>query len=188
MPLLESILRRKKVGCPCPSDPSISLTSRQANPKAGGTAALILLPTRELAGQVAKVVARFSAFCAKEIRSLNLADAASDSVQRALLADRPDVVVATPGRAHAHLTQRALSLAGLAHLVIDEADLILSYGYEDDLKGLSAALAERPQVCLMSATLATEVETLKGMFCKDPLVLTLDDGEAENPISQFAVK
>ena len=119
---------------------------------------------------------------------MNLADSSSDSVQRALLADRPDVVVATPGRAHVHLRSGALRLAALAHLVIDEADLVLSYGYEDDLRGLSAAFPERPQVFLMSATLATEVEALKGMFCKDPLVLTLDDGEAENPISQYAVK
>ena len=87
-----------------------------------------------------------------------------------------------------HFKNGALSLSSLSYLVIDEADLVLSYGYEDDLRSFSEALPERVQVFLMSATLGDEVETVKGIFCKDPLLLTLDDGEEENPISQYVVK
>ena len=151
-------------------------------------AALILLPTRELAGQVSKIVSRFAEFCAKDIKAQNLADSSLDSVQRSLLADLPDIVLATPGRAHVHFSSGALDLSTLGYLVIDEADLVLSYGYENDLRSFSEALPERTQIFLMSATLAAEVETLKSQFCKDPLLLTIDDGEEENPISQYIVK
>ena len=119
---------------------------------------------------------------------MNLADASPEPVQRSLLADLPDVVVATPGRAHAHLRNGALDLSKSQHLVIDEADLVMSYGYEEDLQALSKVLPERTQKLLMSATLATEVELVRDLFCKNPLILALDDGEEENPISQYAVK
>lgn len=73
--------------------------------------------------------------------------------------------------------------------MIDEADLVLSYGYEEDLLSLSEAIPKGVQKILMSATLSAEVETLKGLFCQNPVVLELDEGEAEDGgISQFVVK
>ena len=150
---------------------------------------MILVPTRELADQVTRVCVRFSAFCAKEVRIVNLTQKISDVVQRSLLADLPDVVVATPARASLNLGTSALSLDSLAHLVIDEADLVLSYGYEDDLQNIAKLIPKGIQTFLMSATLTTEVNTLMGTFCKDPAILLLEEVTPDDSsVSQYVVK
>ncbi|MCJ1244522.1 ATP-dependent DNA/RNA helicase [Trapelia coarctata] len=172
LPILEGILRTK---------------AKTLNSKT--TAALVLVPTRELADQVTKAFVAFSAFCAKEISTINLTQKIPDEVQRSMLADLPDVVVATPARASLNLSTSALFLQDLAYLVIDEADLVLSYGYEEDLQNVQKAIPSGVQAYLMSATLSTEVDTLKGLFCRDPVILTLDEGEeGDTGVSQYIVK
>ena len=131
----------------------------------------------------------FSKFCEKDIRSANLTQKASDAVQRAILADIPDIVISTPARAVVNINNSALSLEKLTHLVIDEADLVLSYGYEEDMQNLAKAVPRGIQTLLMSATLTSEVDTLKGLFCRSPVTLKLEEKEDEGAgISQFAVK
>jgi ATP-dependent RNA helicase DDX56/DBP9 len=147
------------------------------------------VPTRELAEQVYKVVDTLSAFCAKDVRAVNLTQRVSEAVQRSLLADSPDIVIATPARAAANLDTSAVSLENLSHLVIDEADLVLSYGYDNDLQNVAKLMPKGVQTMLMSATLTTEVDTLKGMFCRNPVVLELEEVEDEGEgVSQYVVK
>ncbi|KAL4920076.1 P-loop containing nucleoside triphosphate hydrolase protein [Aspergillus aurantiobrunneus] len=172
LPILQTILQKKAV------DPPLKATS-----------GLILVPTRELAEQVQKAVITFAAFCGKEIRSVNLTQKVSDAVQRSILADFPDIVVSTPARVIANLGTSALSLENLTHLVIDEADLVLSYGYEDDINALSKAIPRGVQTFLMSATLTAEVDTLKGLFCRSPVILKLEDKDDHGSgVSQFVVR
>ncbi|PYH95264.1 ATP dependent RNA helicase [Aspergillus ellipticus CBS 707.79] len=172
LPILQTILQKKI------ADPSLKATT-----------GLILVPTRELAEQVQNVVTTFAAFCGKEIRSVNLTQKVSDAVQRTMLADYPDIVISTPSRVIANLGGSALSLENLTHLVIDEADLVLSYGYDEDINGLSKAIPRGVQTFLMSATLTSEVDTLKGLFCRSPVVLKLEDKEEQGAgVSQFVVK
>ena len=161
----------------------------QISPDVKAVSALVLVPTRELANQVSHAFTTFSAFCAKEIKTVNLTEKVSDDVQRALLADSPDVVVATPARAFLNLNNSALSLEKLSRLVVDEADLVLSYGYEEDLQNLAKALPTGVQTMLMSATLSTEVETLKGLFLENAVVLALDETKNDaNNVSQYVIK
>ncbi|KAL2863407.1 ATP-dependent DNA/RNA helicase [Aspergillus lucknowensis] len=172
LPILQTILQKKA------TDPSLKATT-----------GLILVPTRELAEQVQKAVTTFGAFCGKDICSVNLAQKVSDAVQRSMLADYPDIVVSTPARVIANLGTSALSLDSLTHFVVDEADLVLSYGYEDDINVLSKAIPRGVQTFLMSATLTAEVDTLKGLFCRNPAVLKLEDKEDQGTgVSQFVVK
>ncbi|KAK2787877.1 ATP-dependent DNA/RNA helicase [Onygenales sp. PD_12] len=172
LPILQSILQKKS------SDPTRKSVS-----------SLILVPTRELAEQVHNTVLSFSAFAGKDIRSANLTQKVSDAVQRSTLADLPDVVISTPARAIANINSSALSLEHLSHLVIDEADLVLSYGYEEDMQSLAKAAPRGVQTFLMSATLTSEVDTLKGLFCRNPVILKLEEKEDEGAgISQFAVR
>ncbi|PWY71702.1 ATP dependent RNA helicase [Aspergillus heteromorphus CBS 117.55] len=172
LPILQTILQKKA------ADPSLKATT-----------GLILVPTRELAEQVQNVVTTFAAFCGKDIRSVNLTQKVSDAVQRTMLADYPDVVISTPARVIANLGSSALSLESLTHLVIDEADLVLSYGYDEDINALSKAIPRGVQTFLMSATLTSEVDTLKGLFCRSPVVLKLEDKEEQGAgVSQFVVK
>lgn len=131
----------------------------------------------------------FSSFCGKDIRPVNLTQKVSDSVQRAMLADVPDIVISTPARVVSNVNNSALSLDHLTQLVIDEADLVLSYGYEDDINALAKAVPRGVQTFLMSATLTSEVDTLKGLFCRNPVILKLTETEDEGGgISQFAVR
>ena len=142
-----------------------------------------------MADQVCKSVESLSSFCAKDVRAVNLTQKVSDAVQRSLLADSPDIVIATPARAVANLNTSALSLDKLTHLVVDESDLVLSYGYEEDLQNVAKAIPQGLQTILMSATLTSEVESLKGLFCRNPVVLKLEEGEKEGEgVSQYVVK
>ncbi|KAL2187469.1 DEAD-domain-containing protein [Thermothelomyces heterothallicus CBS 203.75] len=172
LPVLSTILKRKAV------DPTPF------------TAALILVPTRELADQVFKAIEQFSAFCAKDIHAARLTENVSDAVQRSLLANVPDVVVSTPARAWHSVSSSALSLAKLQHLVLDEADLVLSYGYDEDMENISRWLPKGVQTIMMSATLSAELDALKGIFCRNPTVLDLHEefGAEDEKLTQFYVK
>ncbi|EGE77925.1 ATP-dependent RNA helicase DBP9 [Blastomyces dermatitidis ATCC 18188] len=172
LPILQSILQKKT------NDPTHKAIST-----------LILVPTRELAEQVHKTVTSFSAFAGKDIRSTNLTQKVSDAVQRSILADLPDIVISTPARAVVNINSSALTLQHLTHLVIDEADLVLSYGYEEDMQSLAKAVPRGVQAFLMSATFTSEVDALKGLFCRNPVVLKLEEKEDEGAgISQFVVR
>ncbi|KAL2015940.1 hypothetical protein VTK56DRAFT_4530 [Thermocarpiscus australiensis] len=172
LPLLSGILKRKSI------DPTPF------------TAGLILVPTRELADQVFKAIEQFSAFCAKDIQAARLTENVSDAVQRSLLANVPDIVVSTPARAWHSVSSSALSLSKLQYLVLDEADLVLSYGYDEDMENISRSLPKGVQTIMMSATLSAELDTLKGIFCRNPTLLDLKEefGAEDEKLTQFYVK
>ncbi|KAI1637609.1 ATP-dependent RNA helicase-like protein dbp9 [Biscogniauxia mediterranea] len=172
LPILQSILQRKQTS---------------AKPH---TSALILVPTRELADQVVKNIESLSSFCAKDVQAVKLSDKLPEAVQRSLLAGSPDIVVATPSRACACLKTSALTLDNLEFLCLDEADLVMSYGYEEDLQSIAASIPKHARKILVSATLTPEIQTLKGLFCRNPTVLNLEEAEAAegDGLTQYVVK
>ena len=137
----------------------------------------MLVPTRELASQVTKVIARYSTFCARDIRAVDLTSQATDQGQRALLSSNPNIVVATPARASTHLSASTLNVDGLVHLVIDEADLVLSYEYGQDFENIVKLIPRGVQTFLASASLNPDVSTLQGLFCRDPVIVDLKEEE-----------
>lgn len=113
----------------------------------------------------------------------------SDAVQRSILSSAPDIVISTPARAWQNISTGALPVESLTHLILDEADLVLSYGYDEDLQNIARTIPKGLQTILMSATLTTDVDTVKGLFCRDPTVLDLEEPDAEGEgVSQFFVK
>ncbi|KAJ0097174.1 hypothetical protein Patl1_28468 [Pistacia atlantica] len=98
---------------------------------------------------------------------------------RAALAGPPDVVVSTPGCIPKFLSTGVLQSKSFSDslkiLVLDEADLLLSYGYEDDLKALTALVPRGCQCLLMSATSSSDVEKLKKLILHNPFILTLPE-------------
>jgi ATP-dependent RNA helicase DDX56/DBP9 len=135
------------------------------------------------------VIGSLSAFCAKDVQSVKLTDKISVAVQRSLLSNSPDIVVSTPSRAWTNVSSEAFSLDKLTHLVLDEADLVLSYGYEEDLQNLAKSMTKGVQTILTSATLTSEVDTLKGIFCREPVLLDLEEPEAEGEgVTQYVVR
>uniref|UniRef100_L2G2I3 RNA helicase n=1 Tax=Colletotrichum fructicola (strain Nara gc5) TaxID=1213859 RepID=L2G2I3_COLFN len=165
-----------------------SILKRKTTDSSPATTAVILVPTRELADQVLKAIEQFSAYCAKDIHAVKLVDKISDAVQRSLLSNFPDIVISTPATAWRNILNDALSLEKLSYLVLDEADLILSYGYNEDLENIARKLPKGVQLLMMSATLSTDVTSLQGIFARKPTVLDLDDEETEGDnLSQFVV-
>ncbi|KAK5170655.1 ATP-dependent DNA/RNA helicase [Saxophila tyrrhenica] len=164
------------------------------------TTALILVPTKELAKQVTTTIKTLTSFCAHEIRCENITRKEDAAVTRARLAEQPDIVVSTPSRAGLWLKNEVLKLNSLKQLVIDEADLVLSYGYSSDLNDLSSSLPPGLQTILASATLNTEISTLTSLLSKTktgpssetlaPVVLDLSSEEAaeESKLSHYVVR
>ncbi|KAJ2355087.1 ATP-dependent DNA/RNA helicase [Coemansia erecta] len=153
------------------------------------TRALILVPTRELAEQVTKHVVDLAKFCGKEIAAVNIATSSPLHMQAPVLAEHPDVVVSTPAKIMKHLVARNLELRALEMLVIDEADLVLSFGYEDDIRGVLAHLPKIHQSMLLSATLNRGVESLKQLVLSSPAILKLEDSRGElDKLVQYVVR
>ncbi|KAJ4392553.1 ATP-dependent DNA/RNA helicase [Didymella pomorum] len=154
-----------------------------------GKTSLILVPTKELALQITKVAKALSTHCGQEIRIQNIAGKESEIVTKAKLADNPDIVIATPARANANINNGALSVAELGHLVVDEGDLVMGYGFKEDLDQIAQNIPKGVQIFLMSATLNTEVESLGSLLCTDPVVLKLDDADKDaQKVKQYVIK
>ncbi|KAK9477347.1 P-loop containing nucleoside triphosphate hydrolase protein [Lipomyces japonicus] len=168
------------------------IQAKESRPNEQATKSIILVPSRELADQCVKFINKLIVFCGKLVRAVNIAQNVSDQVQRTLLAESPDIVVGTPSRVLANINSSAISVSQVTNIVIDEADLILSYGYEEDLQSIQKKLPKTLQVSLMSATLTSDVNDLKGLFCRNPAILTLHEGNAgsgeDNTITQYVVK
>ena len=99
--------------------------------------ALILAPSKELCHQICGVIKDLTIKCSQEVRCVDVAPQVDLSVQKPLLVERPDIVVGTPTRVLKHVKAGYLDLKkSLELLVIDEADLVFSFGYENEVKEL----------------------------------------------------
>uniref|UniRef100_UPI0035900081 probable ATP-dependent RNA helicase DDX56 n=1 Tax=Myxine glutinosa TaxID=7769 RepID=UPI0035900081 len=99
--------------------------------------ALVLVPTKELGHQVKTMVSQLAECCSHDLRVSDVSMQTDYSAQRPLLMEKPDVLVGTPSRVLGHLTRRNVELRdSLEVLVVDEADLLLSFGFESDLHAL----------------------------------------------------
>ncbi|CAG8469565.1 11767_t:CDS:10 [Funneliformis caledonium] len=154
------------------------------------TRSIILVPTRELAVQVTKFLDELLIYCSKDVKTANLAGNIPMQLQKSILLETPDIVIATPSRILAHLESQSLIVRNsLDSLVIDEADLIFSYGYEEDLQKILTFLPKIFQSLLMSATLTKDVENLKQLLLRNPIILTLhEETEETNLLTQYAVR
>jgi ATP-dependent RNA helicase DDX56/DBP9 len=105
---------------------------------------------------------------------------------------RPDIIIATPGRLADHLRANNIaSLSALKVLVMDEADLILSYGHDDDVSVLLQHLPKLHQTMLMSATLSDDVNALKALVMHDPQIIKINEDTIDDPskrLQQFYLR
>ncbi|KAG8544486.1 hypothetical protein GDO81_022405 [Engystomops pustulosus] len=139
---------------------------------------LILVPTKELGHQVLQMVRQLTTYCARDIKIADISGQADISAQRPILMEKPDIVVGTPSRVLLHINQKTLCLReSLRALVIDEADLIFSFGFEEDLKNLLCQLPNIYQSYLMSATFNEEVKALKELVLHNPVILKLEESQ-----------
>ncbi|KAF6726174.1 putative ATP-dependent RNA helicase DDX56 [Oryzias melastigma] len=166
------------------------LTSKQSV-REQAVRALVLVPTKELGQQVQTMMRQLTSFCSRDVRVADISSKADVSSQRPILMEKPDVVVGTPSRVLAHINAHNLDLqASLEVLVVDEADLIFSFGFEADLKSLLCHLPKIYQSFLMSATFTEDVQALKELLLHNPMVLKLQGSQLpdSSQLQQYTIK
>lgn len=140
-------------------------------PPASQPSVLVLVPTRELAMQVAEAFHRYGR--AVHARTVPIYGGASFSQQIAVLRRGVHVVVATPGRALDHLRRETLDLSNLSALVLDEADEMLDMGFAEDLEGILEAAPTERQTALFSATLPPRIARIADRHLQNPVRVLL---------------
>ena len=140
-----------------------------------GWQALILVPTRELCEQVAEEAASLATHCGEGLTATALL--AEGSAARSAVSTAGQLVVTTPGRVATLIRDGALPAKilenALTSLVLDEADLLLSYGYETDVSVLAPLVPRSCQCMLMSATTSDDVDRLTKLVLQSPESLDL---------------
>lgn len=138
--------------------------------------ALILAPSKELCHQICTNFQQLTSFCSRDIKVVDISAQNDVNSVKSLLNEKPDILVATPTRVLTHLTGKSLELKeSLEILIIDEADLVFSFGFEDDLKKMMGYLPKMHQSILASATLSEDVLELKKLVLHNPVVLKLQE-------------
>jgi ATP-dependent RNA helicase RhlE len=131
-----------------------------------GPRALVLVPTRELATQVVESFATYKGQA--DFRFAVVFGGVSQNPQVRALRDWVDVLVATPGRLLDLMNQRAVSLADVDILVLDEADRMLDMGFIQPIRRVVAALPKTRQNLMFSATMPTDIRALAQSLLHDP--------------------
>lgn len=136
---------------------------------------LVLAPSKELCQQIKGAFDDLTVKCPRDVRSIDLASTVNPATVKHMLTERPDVIIATPAKILAQLKSGVVKLDALETIVIDEADLVFSFGYENDLKDVLNYLPSIYQAILASATLSEDVTTLKRLVLHNPVVLKLEE-------------
>jgi ATP-dependent RNA helicase DeaD len=139
---------------------------QRINPKERSVQALVLCPTRELCVQVASDLENYSRF-AHQYKVVAVYGGAGIMGQIAQIKAGAQIVVATPGRLIDLLERRAVSLDKAERVVLDEADEMLSMGFQESLETILGAAVNRKSTWLFSATMPEEVRSIARKYMKD---------------------
>ena len=149
----------------------IPMVERLADSPKGPPRGLVLTPTRELAFQIQEVVDQFGR--GRRVFATTIVGGSDMHAQVRGLRQRPDILVATPGRLLDHMWNGTISLTSLQIVVLDEADRMLDMGFAPQLNQILDALPEQRQTLLFSATLPTNLADLARASVKDPVRVTV---------------
>ena len=146
--------------------PLLDKLSRDRAGDRGRTRALILVPTRELAMQVAEALHKYAK--GSQLHVVPVYGGAPMDHQIRALRRGADVVVGTPGRVLDHLRRRTLALSGVNSLVLDEADEMLDMGFAEDIDAIISETPDTRQTALFAATFAPRIMAIAGRHLKNP--------------------
>ena len=132
----------------------------------GAVRGLVLVPTRELAMQVAEAIHKYAK--GSSLTVVPVFGGAPMDHQIRSLRRGADVVVATPGRALDHLRRKTLVLDSLQVLVLDEADEMLDMGFAEDLEAILTSTPSTRQTALFAATMAPRIAAIAERHLRTP--------------------
>ncbi|MEN9831558.1 MAG: ATP-dependent helicase RhlE, partial [Pseudomonadota bacterium] len=131
--------------------------------------ALVLLPTRELADQVAQQIKLYAKYT--QMRSAVVFGGMDMKPQTLELKRGVEILVATPGRLLDHIEAKNAVLNQVEYVVLDEADRMLDIGFLPDLQRILSFLPKQRTTLLFSATFSPEIKRLAGSYLQDPVTI-----------------
>jgi len=157
---------------------------QRLDPSVKGVQGLILVPTRELAVQVADNLSKFSKY--SKIRVLPVYGGESINKQIHALNGSIHIVVGTPGRVIDLMKRGVLNLSSIRFVVLDEADRMLDMGFQEDVEYILFKTPRNRQTSLFSATIDSIVMRICNKYMKDPeQILVSKDEIAVTQMKQF---
>lgn len=119
---------------------------------------LVMVPTRELAKQIATVYREIGK--RTNVKTFGLFGGVEQEQQIATLNNGVDILVATPGRMFDLISQGALDVSGLEYLILDEADLMMDLGFAKDISDILQKIPQKRQTLFFSATISKKIKSL----------------------------
>jgi ATP-dependent RNA helicase RhlE len=152
--------------------PVIERLLKQGNPQVhSGVAALVLVPTRELAMQV---LDQYNALRGKQLAAAALVvGGLAEQQQLRAIRNGATVIVATPGRLQDYLDRRLVHFSNLQVLVLDEADRMLDMGFLPAIRRIASVLPKERQTMCFSATMEGDMARLVKDYTRNPVRITL---------------
>lgn len=151
------------------------------------TQGLIIVPTRELALQIEKVISAYAYFAGVSCLAVyGGGDAKSFGQEKTAITSGADIIVATPGRLIAHFNLGYVDFSKLRFLVLDEADRMLDMGFKPDLLKIIGKLNTDRQTLLFSATMPPEVMRFAKTFLRNPATVSIALSKPAEGVSQGA--
>lgn len=148
---------------------------------------LIIVPTRELAVQIAQTLEGMSYFTSvSSIAVYGGSNGALFAAEKKALTSGVDIVICTPGRMIAHLNMGYVKLDSVKYLVLDEADRMLDMGFSDDIIRITSALPKQRQNLLFSATMPDKIRKLALKILHEPEEINIAISKPPEKIVQEA--
>lgn len=141
----------------------------------GRTAALIVTPSQELSMQIVNVIRDWSV--GTSIKVTQLIGGANVKRQMEALKKKPQIVVGTPGRINELIRDKKFKIHEVSHIVLDEADQLLSRDYRVMVKNFIERAQNDCQVAVVSATITEEIEIVAKRFMKEPARIQVEASE-----------
>ena len=148
--------------------------AERCDPSVRQIQALVLVPTRELAIQVAGVVEALAS--SQQFRVTLLYGGRPLKPEYAALKRGTHVIIGTPGRTLDHIRQRTLDLSSVRFLVLDEADEMLDRGFAPDVESIIGRTPKERQTALLSATMPEWVAQTAAKHLRQPVTIEVDAG------------
>jgi len=148
-------------------------------------AALIVVPTRELALQIEEELQGF--IQGSRVRSVCCFGGANISRQIEALRTHRNFVIGTPGRLKDLIERRKLNLSQFRTVVLDEADRMLDMGFVHDMRTILAQVPKERQTLFFSATMSSEVEKLISEFLNEPVRISVKTRDTAKNIDQDVI-
>lgn len=148
--------------------PALNLLTVPSTLPGKGPRVLILVPTRELAMQVAVEAAKFGKHCSR-VKTVCIYGGAPYPPQNRDLSRPHEILVATPGRLIDHMERGRIDFSRVEMLILDEADRMLDMGFIQPVEQISAALPKSRQTLMFSATLGGNILKLSNRLLSNPV-------------------